>query len=97
MTLKKRSEIIRGWLPQEPNLLRYQKSMTRKTQSIPWRILFVVAVLIFGLSSGLLGAFGVLNDLANGLTSAIGLIAAATGAIILNRRKKKEEQERLRS
>lgn len=99
MTLKKRLEtFVQGWLPKEPNLPVYQRTVSHKT----WRIhrRFVVLIIMGAFMGGLLGALASFLNLTTGLGAyvwpmiigiAIGIVVAA----ILIRMKQKEEQQRM--
>lgn len=94
-TLKYLEGRIRGWLPQEPNLPVYQRTVSHNT----WRIHRKFIVLMGAFMGGLLGALASFLNLPTELgvyvwPMIIGIAIGIGGAAILIRVKRKEEQQR---
>lgn len=94
MSLKKYLEvIIRGWLPKEPNLPIYQRTMSHKT----WHTWFIALLIMGAFVGGLLGALGYFLGLTSGFglyawSMLIGIVIGTVVAVVSVRLKRKEEQ-----
>lgn len=97
MSLKKYLEaIIRGWLPKEPNLPIYKRTMSQKT----WHTWFVALLIIGAFVGGFLGALGYFLGLTSGFglyawSTLIGIVIGTVVAVVSVRLKRKEEEQRM--
>jgi F0F1-type ATP synthase assembly protein I len=94
---KKIEQQTRGWLPKEPDLPIFQRTISHKTWSAhKWFTVLIISGTFVG---ALLGALGYFLGFTAGIgiyvwSMIVGMVIGISVAVVYERKKRKEEQQR---